>query len=127
MDHHLEHLLSIGVLTGSRAFNCNHLDSDYDIVLTYSDMPEIPTWSIINDTDFTADDYIESPDGTTIGFDLSEHTEFEDEPFIDYDKHTIWGPLQRIVKYESPFFSNAIINLFVYNDKDKHVQKVQET
>ena len=32
--YHLNNMLTLGVLTGSRAFNCSHEDSDWDIVIT---------------------------------------------------------------------------------------------
>ena len=32
--YHLNSMLTLGVLTGSRAFNCSHKDSDWDIVIT---------------------------------------------------------------------------------------------
>lgn len=32
--YHLDNMLTLGVLTGSRAFNCSHEDSDWDIVIT---------------------------------------------------------------------------------------------
>ena len=32
--YHLDSMLTLGVLTGSRAFNCSHEDSDWDIVIT---------------------------------------------------------------------------------------------
>lgn len=31
--YHLDNMLTLGVLTGSRAFNCSHEDSDWDIVI----------------------------------------------------------------------------------------------
>jgi len=33
--YHLTNMLTLGVLTGSRAFNCASEDSDWDIVITH--------------------------------------------------------------------------------------------
>jgi hypothetical protein len=116
MDSHLAHLLSVGVLTGSNAFNCATEESDWDIVILASDYPIIAEHLLISDTDFTRDCLVYSDEHESrYGVSLSDHEEFEDEPFIEYDQHTIWGPLQRISKYQSPQ-SDAIINLFVYED-----------
>ena len=37
--HNLENVLKLGVLTGSRAFNCSTTESDWDIVITESNVP----------------------------------------------------------------------------------------
>jgi len=89
MDSHIKELLSVGVLTGSRAFNCSTDESDWDIVLLRSDCDRLRNGDIIN----------------------------SDETFIEYDKYTIWGPLEQIIKYYSPV-SDQIVNLFVYADSD---------
>lgn len=114
---HLEQLLQVGVLTGSRAFHCATESSDWDIVILESDCDQLMNGDIINDTDFKNGPWVTDSYGekSKAGFDLSEHPEFEDEPFIEYNEHTIWGPLARIVKYYAPD-SEEIINLFVYED-----------
>jgi len=125
MDSHIKELLSVGVLTGSRAFNCSTDESDYDIVILRSDCDRLMNGDIINSTDFTGSDYSftydydpeSGRDYSIMGFDLSDHEEFADETFIEYDKHTIWGPLEQIIKYYSPV-SDQIVNLFVYADSD---------
>ncbi len=111
---HLEQLLQIGVLTGSRAFHVATPESDWDIVILESNCKHIEDMNIINDTMFTNWNHIITSNGKAY-WDLSEHPEFEDEFRVEYDKHTIWGPLARIVKYYAPD-SEEIINLFVYED-----------
>ena len=115
---HLEQLLQVGVLTGSRAFHCATTESDWDIAILESDCDQLMDGDIINDTDFMNDRLVTNPydERNKEGFDLSEHPEFEEEPFIEYDEHTIWGPLTRIVKYYT-HDSKEVINLFVYEDK----------
>ena len=128
MDDHIQQLLKVGTLTGSRAFNCSHSKSDWDIVILQKNFPSIiysvtSDINIISDTDFTSDNYVEIDD--TFGIDVSEHEEF-DEDVIEYDKVTIWGPLNRILKYYSPD-SDEVINLFVYSDnKESVLTKFQE-
>ena len=127
MDSHLQHLLQVGVLTGSRAFNCATAESDWDIVILRRHCPVLTEEAIeiISNTNFIDDsldikEYYDDESNTTFsiaGYDLSDHPEFEDEPFIGYDKPTIWGPIQQIIKYYAPF-SEEVINLFVYDDKD---------
>ncbi len=112
---HLEQLLQVGVLTGSRAFHCATTESDWDIAILESDCERLMNGDIINDTDFKNLEYEPNPSEGKPGFNLSEYPEFEEEPFIEYNEHTIWGPLARIVKYYAPD-SEEIINLFVYED-----------
>jgi len=69
---------------------------------------------IINSTDFTGWDNVITDNGRPY-YNLSDHEEFEDDPILEYDQHTIWGPLEQIIKYYSPV-SDEIINLFVYSD-----------
>jgi len=113
---HLEYLLEAGILTGSRAFNCATEESDWDIVLTRKDVPDINSIEIISDTDFSNDPYDDMPDNAQKpGHYVTEYPELEDEGYVEYDQHTIWGPLERIIKYYSPD-SEDIINLFIYSD-----------
>ena len=39
-DYNLENVLKLGVLTGSRAFNCPTAESDWDIVIIESNVPK---------------------------------------------------------------------------------------
>ena len=97
-SYNLSQVLPLGVLTGSRAFNCATDKSDWDIVILKPDLP--------NYTD--ASNYICTDD-------MSEHTEFDDdEGFIEYDQILIWGPLTQIIKYWDD--DENCINLFVYED-----------
>lgn len=100
-DYNLENVLNLGVLTGSRAFNCPTKDSDWDIVILFSNMPDYKYMVDYTCTDFLSNDdmtyYV--PDGhNKPGYDLSEHPDLG-EDFVEYDKLTIWGPLEQIVKY----------------------------
>ena len=120
MPHNLPNLLTHGVLTGSRAFNAATEESDWDIVILHSNTPNLQDITfLISSTDFTSDEldviypYWDSSESVA-GFDLSEHEDLG-EDFIEYDKHTIWGPLEQIIKYEDD--QSNILNLFVYDDK----------
>lgn len=121
-NYNLEQVLSLGVLTGSRAFNCATEESDWDIVILESDLPDYkqtPDWTC---TDFTRDPFTEAYYGTKSkpGFDVSEHPEFDDEGgFIEYDQVIIWGPLEQIIKYWDD--NNNCINLFVYGNHHKAI------
>ena len=115
MDSHIEQLLQVGVLTGSRAFHCSTPESDWDIVILESDCDRLWNGDIINDTQFDNWSHVITNNGKAY-WGLSEHPGFEDEDHLEYDQHTIWGPLVRILKYHSPE-SDAIVNLFVYEDK----------
>ena len=120
-NHYLEQVLPLGVLTGSRAFNCATESSDWDIVIHESLLPD---WTAADDyqsTDFRKDAYDDNPNGGSYGFNLSEYPEFEDEPFIEYDQSIIWGPLTQIIKYwyltdPEDESTEVCINLFVYPD-----------
>lgn len=113
-NYNLNQVLPLGVLTGSRAFNCATEESDWDIVILESNLPDY-TGCEYTETDFINDEYDENPSKGKPGFNVSKHIEFEDEKFIEYDQLTIWGPLQRIVKYWDD--NEVCINLFVYQDK----------
>lgn len=116
----LEQLLQVGVLTGSRAFNCATAESDYDIVVLKSDCKCLMNGDIINSTNFNDWNDAVTNNGKAY-YDLSEHPEFEDEHHLEYDQHTIWGPLIRIIKYCPVDSPNILINLFVYADKDADI------
>ena len=94
--------LNAGVLTGSRAFNCHKSDSDWDIVLTESDIPKS-----LNNIDCEVCASWES------------HTELSGADGVDSLQEvyegTVWGPITRIVKY---YIDDIVINLFIYPDKE---------
>lgn len=116
-NYNLSQVLPLGVLTGSRAFNCATEKSDWDIVILKSNVPILKYLVDYTCTDFTKDAWIGNPrdERSKPGFDLSEHTEFDDEDgFIEYDQTIIWGPLTQIIKYWDD--DDNCINLFVYED-----------
>ena len=116
-DYYLEQVLPLGVLTGSRAFNCETESSDWDIVIHESLLP----------------DWKESYDYQNFEFYNGEEIpintpELEDEPrdssddnLLQYDAITIWGPITQIIKYwylidPDDESTEVCINLFVYPD-----------
>lgn len=113
-NYNLNQVLPLGILTGSRAFNCATPESDWNIVIFKSNVPNMQNLLNIKITDFTYSPY----DGSTFynkpGYDLSQYFDLGDD-FIEYDKHTIWGPLSQIIKYWDN--EDNCINLFVYEDK----------
>ena len=116
-NYNLSQVLPLGVLTGSRAFNCATEKSDWDIVILKSNLPDYRLTPDYTSTDFTKDYWILNPNNeqSKPGFDLSEYTEFDDdEGFIEYDQTIIWGPLLQIIKYYDD--EDNCINLFVYED-----------
>ena len=116
-NYNLSQVLPLGVLTGSRAFNCATEKSDWDIVILKSDLPNyMDAWDY-HCTDFAKDAWTGDQNNrkTKPGFDLSEYSEFDDdEGFIEYDQVLIWGPLTQIIKYWDD--DENCINLFVYED-----------
>ena len=86
--YHLDNMLTLGILTGSRAFNCSHEDSDWDIVITADKLVnynQIPTL-----------------------------VDLRDEPQYDADG-SIWGPISFIDKYTD--IDGNSIKLFIYDIK----------
>ncbi len=117
MNYNLNQVLPLGVLTGSRAFNCATETSDWDIVILESNVPDYRLTADYNCTDFNKDCWVLNPhdEESRPGFDLGEYSEFDTENgFIEYDQPTIWGPLTQIIKYYDD--ENNCINLFVYMD-----------
>ena len=116
-NYNLSQVLPLGVLTGSRAFNCNTEESDWDIVILTSNLPNYIDAYDWHCTDFCRDNWVLSSrkESNRPGFDVSEYSEFDDdEGFIEYDQPTIWGPLSQIIKYWDD--DNNCVNLFVYED-----------
>lgn len=114
-NYNLSQVLPLGVLTGSRAFNCATDKSDWDIVILKTDLPNYKDAYDWNCTDFDKDNWVcnTRDKQSKPGFDLSEHPEFDDEDgFIEYDQAIVWGPLMQIIKYWDD--TNNCINLFVY-------------
>ena len=106
-NYSLEDILKVGQLTGSRAFNCAHKDSDWDIIITEKDLPNYleqhPSYYVCADW--------ENRDGS------DDADGIEDNESI-YDP-SIWGPILQIVKYEDS--AENTINLFIYAHKHRHL------
>lgn len=116
INYNLEQVLPLGVLTGSRAFNCSTKDSDWDIVIVQANLPNFQFAGDYTFTDFSAmDDLAHFIPNSHIksGYDLLEYPDLG-EDFVEYDKSTIWGPLEQIIKYWDD--NDNCINLFVYNN-----------
>lgn len=102
--YHLDSMLTLGVLTGSRAFNCSHEDSDWDIVITLDKLlnyNQIP--NLINLIDFSKT--WDQPQYDIDGLECIQEL---------YDG-SIWGPISFIDKYID--IDGNSINLFIYEDK----------
>ena len=118
--HNLENVLKLGVLTGSRAFNCSTTESDWDIVITESNLPPYRYSTYYRETIFNMDNlagYIPKGFSKPV-FDLEEQPDLG-EDYLEYDQNTIWGPLQSIVKYLDD--EGNWINLFIYSDNHKPI------
>ena len=116
-DYNLENVLTLGVLTGSRAFNCSTTESDWDIVIIESNVPHYKNSTYYRETIFNMDNvagYIPRGFSKPV-FDLEEHPDL-DEEYLEYDQNTIWGPLHSIVKYVDD--KGNWINLFIYSDNN---------
>lgn len=119
-NYNLEQVLPLGVLTGSRAFNCSTDESDWDIVITESNVPSYRDSLEYRETNFQMDnllDYIPRGFSKPV-FDLEEQPDLG-EDYLEYDQNTIWGPLQSIVKYLDD--KGNWINLFIYSDNHKPI------
>ena len=98
--YYLTNILTLGVLTGSRAFNCSHEDSDWDIVITLDKLVnynQVPT--IDHLIDFSKP--WNEPQYDTDGLECIQEL---------YD-----GPISFIDKYTD--INGNSINLFIYEDK----------
>ena len=116
VNYNLEQVLPLGVLTGSRAFNCSTKDSDWDIVIVQANLPNFQFAVDYTFTDFLSKDITNyAPSGhIKPGYWIDELTPDLGEDFVEYDKSTIWGPLVQIIKYWDD--NDNCINLFVYNN-----------
>ena len=106
--YHLTNMLTLGVLTGSRAFNCAHEESDWDIVITADKLlnyNQIPTLVHLINFDKTWDEPQYDADGLECIQEL-------------YDG-SIWGPISFIDKYTD--IDGNSINLFIYDIKYKAI------
>ena len=102
--YHLNNMLTLGVLTGSRAFNCSHKDSDWDIVITADklvDYNQVPTAIHLIYFSKRWDEFQYDVDGLECIQEL-------------YDG-SIWGPITFIDKYTD--IDGNSINLFIYEYK----------
>lgn len=119
-NYNLSQVLPLGVLTGSRAFNCSTIESDWDIVITESNVPYYKCSLEYRETIFQMDNLLSYiPRGFSKSvFDLKEQPDLG-EDYLEYDKNTIWGPLQSIVKYLDD--NDNWINLFIYSDNHKPI------
>ena len=98
--YHLTNMLTLGVLTGSRAFNCSHEDSDWDIVIILDKLlnyNKIPT--MVHLIDFN------KPWNDADGLECIQEL---------YDG-SIWGPITFIDRYTD--IDGNSINLFIYGTK----------
>lgn len=115
-NYNLNQVLPLGVLTGSRAFNCATEESDWDIVILESNLPDYRASLEYRVTDFCKMedllDYIPRGFSKSV-YDLEEYPDLGEE-YVEYDQSTIWGPLQQIIKYWDD--NEVCINLFVYKD-----------
>lgn len=113
-DFYLDRILPLGVLTGSRAFGCATESSDWDIAIIESRVPEYQLADDYQVHEMRNLEYItECPEAES---DLNEDSEYE------YDKISIWGPIERIIKYwyltdPEDESTEVCINLFVYKDE----------
>ena len=119
-NYNLSQVLPLGVLTGSRAFNCSTPESDWDIVITESNLPYYKDSTYYRETIFQVDNLLSYiPEGFSKPvFDLEEQPDLG-EDYLEYDQNTIWGPLQSIVKYLDD--EGNWINLFIYSDNHKPI------
>lgn len=102
--YYLTNMLTLGILTGSRAFNCSHEDSDWDIVITLNKLlnyNKVPT--VVHLIDFNKP--WNEPQYDADGLECTQEL---------YDG-SIWGPISFIDKYTD--IDGNSINLFIYETK----------
>ena len=101
--YHLNNMLTLGVLTGSQAFNCSHRNSDWDIVITIGKLVNYFQMPITHLIDFSVP--WNQPQYDIDGLECIQEL---------YDG-SIWGPISFIDKYTD--IDGNSINLFIYGDK----------
>jgi hypothetical protein len=104
----LENMLTLGVLTGSRAFNCASDDSDWDIVITHKHIFNtrlIPSYKTCLDFKKKWNEPQYDADGL--------------ECIQDMYDGSVWGPISEITRYTD--LNGNIINLFIYHNWGKAI------
>ena len=101
--YHLTNMLTLGVLTGSQAFNCSHKDSDWDIVITLDKLVNYLQMPVTHLIDFN------------VPWDQSQYDIDGLECIQELYDGSIWGPISFIDKYTD--IDGNSINLFIYEDK----------
>lgn len=102
--YYLTNMLTLGILTGSLAFNCSHEDSDWDIVIILNKLlnyNQVPTVTHLIDFNKPWNEPQYDVDGLECIQEL-------------YDG-SIWGPISFIDKYTD--IDGNSINLFIYETK----------
>ena len=100
--YHLNNMLTLGVLTGSQAFNCSHRNSDWDIVITIGKLVNYLQMPVTHLIDFSV-----SWDQPQYGIDGLECIQ-------ELYDGSIWGPITFIDRYTD--IDGNSINLFIYED-----------
>ena len=106
----LDNMLTLGVLTGSRAFNCSSEDSDWDIVITWDYLLingyfQIPTLTDCVDFSRSWDEFALDADGIECAKEMYEGS--------------IWGPINTISRYTD--YQGNSINLFICNSEHANI------
>ena len=107
----LQLCLDNGILTGSRAFQVPTVDSDWDIVITESQVPYTELNQFDWDTCASWEDYYEPIDADGI----------TDGDIREIYNGSIWGPIRNITKWYIYDDDDQLttINLFIYPDKEQ--------
>ena len=101
--YHLNNMLTLGVLTGSQAFNCSHRNSDWDIVITIGKLVNYLQMPVTHLIDFSVP--WDQPQYGIDGLECLQEL---------YDG-SVWGPITFIDRYTD--IDGNSINLFIYEDK----------
>ena len=111
--------LERGILTGSQAFQVPTEDSDWDIVITESQVPYKELNQFDWDTCASWEDSYEPVDADGI----------DDGDIAEVYNGSIWGPISNIIKWYIYDDDDKLttINLFIYPDKEQStVQKFHQ-
>ena len=106
-----------GILTGSRAFQVPTKDSDWDIVITESNVPYIELNQFDWETCASWEDHYEPYDADGV------------DSLYEVYNGSIWGPISNITKWYIYDDDDQLttINLFIYPDKEQTtVQKFKQ-